>query len=112
MRPRVVIPPSDAQLNSGKITKKNLKPLANPNKTPNFALNLYLTIQGKVLEWLKRQTWKVCNGRKPFAGSNPALSAEKDADCNNSRRLFCVSENGRRSRLTRFFAQSKLGALC
>ncbi len=31
---------------------------------------------GKVLEWLKRQTWKVCNGRKPFAGSNPALSAE------------------------------------
>ncbi len=31
--------------------------------------------KGKVLEWLKRQTWKVCNGRKPFAGSNPALSA-------------------------------------
>lgn len=32
---------------------------------------------GKMLEWLKRQTWKVCNGRKPFAGSNPALSAKQ-----------------------------------
>lgn len=73
----MVILPFGAQLNSGKITKKNLKPLVNPNKTPNFALYLYLTIKGKVLEWLKRQTWKVCNGRKPFAGSNPALSAQK-----------------------------------
>ena len=33
--------------------------------------------KGEVLEWLKRHAWKVCKRQKRFAGSNPALSAER-----------------------------------
>ena len=34
------------------------------------------TIQGKVLEWLKRHAWKACKPLKGFVGSNPILSAK------------------------------------
>ena len=30
-----------------------------------------------MLEWLKRHAWKVCKRQKRFAGSNPALSANR-----------------------------------
>ncbi len=30
-----------------------------------------------MLEWLKRHAWKACKPLKGFAGSNPALSAER-----------------------------------
>ena len=30
-----------------------------------------------MLEWLKRHAWKACKRQKRFAGSNPALSAER-----------------------------------
>ena len=30
-----------------------------------------------MLEWLKRHAWKACKRQKCFAGSNPALSAER-----------------------------------
>ena len=33
--------------------------------------------RGEVLEWLKRHAWKVCKRQKRFAGSNPALSANR-----------------------------------
>ena len=34
-------------------------------------------IIGEMLEWLKRHAWKACKPLKGFAGSNPALSAER-----------------------------------
>ena len=43
-----------------------------------------------MLEWLKRQTWKVCNGRKPFAGSNPALSAKQHVNMKFDVLLFLL----------------------
>ena len=33
--------------------------------------------KGEMLEWLKRHAWKACKPLKGFAGSNPALSAER-----------------------------------
>ena len=35
-------------------------------------------LKGEMLEWLKRHAWKACKPLKGFAGSNPALSAEKN----------------------------------
>ena len=34
------------------------------------------SIQGKVLEWLKRHAWKACIRQKRIGGSNPPLSAK------------------------------------
>ncbi len=43
-------------------------------------LQIYLyicTLNGKMLEWLKRHVWKACDRPKRFQGSNPCLSAKE-----------------------------------
>ena len=39
-------------------------------------------------EWFKSHAWKACNGRKPFGGSNPPLSARTSSKASNDGYFF------------------------
>ena len=44
---------------------------------------------GEMAEWSKAHAWKVCNRQKRFMGSNPILSAPKNAVTDNRNGIFC-----------------------
>ena len=47
-----------------------------------------------MLEWLKRHAWKACKRQKRFAGSNPALSAERAMEnvLPMMEKIYCINK--------------------